>query len=408
MIWSSMTNQKKFLLKNASEVFVVGLLYLVALIGLFGLFSFDDKESLTHLTAHLRHGHISTNPTGGNDRFEFTVREYPQTFYSNAIQPIDQSYFNVTEKPGTELRFSVKRQALESSSPVEYFSLVTDGNVYLKGQNYGGIMRANRMVAAFFVLAALFFAIRTQLRLKKRFVTENKPEQSKDGENIIAIDHNLVWIAENPFLLLQGTFLSIFIVIALVGPTGSWLWALIVCGLSYGYLHYLFKTKSAQWEWIQAAQAHKNQIAAGRAQAYVTTAAPKHLKAINLLLKSGVDINIHNKEGKTALHISIAQNSPEAVDLLIRNGAKVNLADTKGQTPLMSAAAIGHVGIVTKLLAAGADVLYVAPDKKTALICAEADAKKNQAVIDMLKKAVADIEAAKKKEEEKEKEKKQT
>lgn len=57
-----------------------------------------------------------------------------------------------------------------------------------------------------------------------------------------------------------------------------------------------------------------------------------------LLEKQGVQINLPNRQGATALHFAAKKQHDKVVDLLIRNGAQVNIQDIAGMTPLMYAA----------------------------------------------------------------------
>jgi uncharacterized protein len=88
------------------------------------------------------------------------------------------------------------------------------------------------------------------------------------------------------------------------------------------------------------------------------------------LVNGGAKVNLHDKDGDTAL-ISIAEeNNVEALKALLDAGAKVDAANKDGETALMKAAANGLVNNVRALIMAGADVN--ARDKKgrTALMCA--------------------------------------
>ena len=69
----------------------------------------------------------------------------------------------------------------------------------------------------------------------------------------------------------------------------------------------------------------------------------------------------------TLLHIaSEIINEPEIIDLLVKSGANVNAQDAEGFTPLHMAAIHGNLKIVKKLVDLGADVNIVTTDGKTA------------------------------------------
>jgi ankyrin repeat protein len=61
----------------------------------------------------------------------------------------------------------------------------------------------------------------------------------------------------------------------------------------------------------------------------------KHLEVIKNLIKTGVDLNFQNSNGKTALMIAVS--SIETVKLLIDSGANLEIKDNSGMTALMIA-----------------------------------------------------------------------
>lgn len=85
-------------------------------------------------------------------------------------------------------------------------------------------------------------------------------------------------------------------------------------------------------------------------------AAPgEKLKTALFLIEQGVDPNLRDKNGETALFRAIERDHPEAVELLLENGAKVNQDNKKGKTPLHAAVAARRNGIVRMLLSHRAD-----------------------------------------------------
>ena len=60
-------------------------------------------------------------------------------------------------------------------------------------------------------------------------------------------------------------------------------------------------------------------------------------KSIKLLIAAGADVNIKNKYGFTALHISIRNRSEKCVYSLVDAGADVNMEDSDYLTPVMEA-----------------------------------------------------------------------
>ena len=70
-----------------------------------------------------------------------------------------------------------------------------------------------------------------------------------------------------------------------------------------------------------------------------SAAATLHATNSNLLLERGLDPNVQDNQGRTALHLVVPQ--PDGVNLarlLLARGARIDIRDEKGMTPLMSAA----------------------------------------------------------------------
>ncbi len=82
-------------------------------------------------------------------------------------------------------------------------------------------------------------------------------------------------------------------------------------------------------------------------------------ETILLMIKAGVDVNLCDNDGQSALHIAAGAGNFILVKALIEANANINVQDNKGNTPLMRLAASGHgeEGITASaalLLAAGA------------------------------------------------------
>lgn len=71
-----------------------------------------------------------------------------------------------------------------------------------------------------------------------------------------------------------------------------------------------------------------------------------------------VDPNGRDRSGQTALHLCADRGNLDCLDLLMRSGAEIDIGDLDGITPLQTAVISGHVKICERLLEAGAD-----PDK---------------------------------------------
>ena len=84
---------------------------------------------------------------------------------------------------------------------------------------------------------------------------------------------------------------------------------------------------------------------------------PLHLTAYwnldtigEMLLQDGVDPNLRDGQGWTALHWACSRGSEEMVETLVKHGADIDARDLSGWTPLFWAAIKDHEQIVTRLL----------------------------------------------------------
>ena len=86
----------------------------------------------------------------------------------------------------------------------------------------------------------------------------------------------------------------------------------------------------------------------------------------NKILKE-CDFKFKEIPGVTVLHIASKENNePEIIDLLVKSGANVNAQDAEGFTPLHMAAIHGNLKIVKKLVDLEADVNIATTDGKNA------------------------------------------
>ena len=108
----------------------------------------------------------------------------------------------------------------------------------------------------------------------------------------------------------------------------------------------------------------------------------KHEQLIKLLIENEADVRIGYKEnsterfylvrgknrGRAAWHYIAGEqvNEPEIINLLVKSGANVNAQDAEGFTPLHMAAIHGNLKIVKKLVDLDADVNIVTTDGKNA------------------------------------------
>ena len=74
------------------------------------------------------------------------------------------------------------------------------------------------------------------------------------------------------------------------------------------------------------------------------------------MLEEGMDVNMQNEQGDTALIIAVAKNRLDMTKLLVENGADVNLQTNSDSTALILASLVGRLDIVKFLVESGADV----------------------------------------------------
>lgn len=91
--------------------------------------------------------------------------------------------------------------------------------------------------------------------------------------------------------------------------------------------------------------------------------------------KSTVEVNITDKDGKTALMLAVEHNDPELFKLLInKTGVDANLQDNRGYTALIYAAKGGYTGVIDQLFGQDdkfhIDVNVQCREGKTALMIA--------------------------------------
>lgn len=92
------------------------------------------------------------------------------------------------------------------------------------------------------------------------------------------------------------------------------------------------------------------------------------LPTLRRLIDEGVDLNVWDKWGRTALSLAAGQGHFTVVELLLQRGAWVNPHEDYDtyQTPLYAAAENGHLDIVKLLLSEGANPqLHVGVSQRT-------------------------------------------
>jgi ankyrin repeat protein len=91
-------------------------------------------------------------------------------------------------------------------------------------------------------------------------------------------------------------------------------------------------------------------------------AARHNVEAIELLIKYGVDPNVRDEDGQTALMATASYGEIEVFQKLLDKGAEINLADYEGRTTLMAAAANDDPAIAELLIKLGANIDTQASD----------------------------------------------
>ena len=92
--------------------------------------------------------------------------------------------------------------------------------------------------------------------------------------------------------------------------------------------------------------------------------------AVRALLKQGVDVNMRQPDGATALHWAAHRDDVETAGLLIQAGAQVNVTNDYQVTPLALACPNRNLAMVETLLKAGANPNSALSSGETALMTA--------------------------------------
>jgi len=103
---------------------------------------------------------------------------------------------------------------------------------------------------------------------------------------------------------------------------------------------------------------------------YIKTFENGDLDAIKCFIDAGIDLNIKNKNGYTALILAAKHNNLEMAKLLISKGANLNVQSKLGWTALMYAAYARFIDMTKLLINSGADLHIESDDNITTLNCA--------------------------------------
>jgi len=94
------------------------------------------------------------------------------------------------------------------------------------------------------------------------------------------------------------------------------------------------------------------------------------MPTLQVLLTEGVNVNVPEIDGTTALHWAVHHDATDLVDRLLRAGARVSAPNGYGIEPLSIASLNANVVIVESLLKAGADPNTSQPEGETVLMTA--------------------------------------
>lgn len=107
-------------------------------------------------------------------------------------------------------------------------------------------------------------------------------------------------------------------------------------------------------ERLPVSVAAKNESAAESVTLLVASARNGHMERMLRLLKTGLDVNASDFDGKRALTSAAESGNLMGIQALLLAGADVNLADRNGETPLWWASRYNHKRAVWELLYRGA------------------------------------------------------
>ena len=115
------------------------------------------------------------------------------------------------------------------------------------------------------------------------------------------------------------------------------------------------------------------------------------LETVRSLLASGVDVNMEDYDGRTALGWAAYKGHTEICRFLVENGADVEAKSKKGITPLMLAADQSHMRICMLLLEKGADIDAKTTDNGQTALMTAASKRENGAIVTLLLENGAEV-----------------
>ncbi|MGB1361199.1 MAG: ankyrin repeat domain-containing protein [Alphaproteobacteria bacterium] len=94
----------------------------------------------------------------------------------------------------------------------------------------------------------------------------------------------------------------------------------------------------------------------------------KKFDNINNFIQNTNDINITNKNGNTILHLTVyCAGNKNHIDILYKNGININLLDKHGNSALYTAIMLNDISLISKLIDVGSDVNILTNSKVDAL-----------------------------------------
>ena len=163
-------------------------------------------------------------------------------------------------------------------------------------------------------------------------------------------------------------------------PLGFALVLFVFCGCS-------------QREELAARLSEERRVAESKAPAnpseFLEAAMRGDQSAVSALIERGIDVNVLDEEGRSALQLASFDGHHEVVTLLLKRGANVDHIDAKGRTALMFASTGPHLETVELLIKAGASLDAIDHEEHfTALMFAAAEGQTE--VVKALLRAGAD------------------
>ena len=348
------------------------------------IFKRNPHADVVTKNAHLVSIYFMPGLVSSKNNFEITFKEFNKKFIASGLSDVDQTLLTHNEAPGSLFQFSVNQGDFQSrAESVKLFTLSSANNIYLADDNERELAEQSRWFAAAIFFATFILGGFLAFKMRKRYFSG---ADSKTAD----IDSLMIWSVLNPLPAGALSFASFFFFVGIL--SSQWAFALIASLSGFGVYYYWQKKFFSSNAWIHSILARNQESITKLALRPNTGGSPKHVRAVEILLKSGAKLDAKNAAGQTPLHITAGSGNVEAVALLLKNGATADIPDAMGDTALMIATRKGFLQIVVKLLEAGANIHHTNRAQETSIGLAAA--LKNPAVADQLKRADALAKAA--------------